>query len=823
MTFESRSSGLRQSTDAALQPVVRRLRNLPLKVHLALFAALLLVPAIILVALLIRDFAAERWTEAETSVVHVADDLAQEIATEIERNLTILRVLSFSSALANEDLAEFHAQAERTTQSHGATILLLDADGRIRVNTIRPWGSPLGQFSEPAALGRVVASGQPYVTDLFRGRTRGTALVNIIMPLSRNGVVTGALAMSVRPERFRRILETQYLGPEWTTAVYDRSDVFVARSRDHDKYIGTKLPATLQRHPHGKPHAAVAVDGVPVVRATAEIAVAGWTIAASVSQAYLASQLDRAMANAAAWSSVLLGLAAVLVTFYARQLSSAFRDMPGTVSGSAPRSLIREANDATTRLLALSTQLRQSEERLRIASEAAGFGVYTVDGATGVSTWSASLYRLLGRIPTSTDVPLRALLASVHPDDRDRVRDQQISAQTNPGPYEFEFRIVRPDGQTRWVVDRGEALGAVDPQSGRVARCAGTLIDITARKEAELAVAESERRLEAAIEASSTGTWEWNIVTNEVRWSPILRRELGIVSGPATSEDFFAIVHPDDVDRVRRAAKAAIDNHGDYVCEFRVIGHDGKVRWLADRGRASYDENGRPQRMVGTAHDITGRKLADERLRLLMNEVNHRSKNMLSLIQAIARHTAADDPTHFVTCFENRLAALAASHELLVTSAWSGVGVADLVRSQLAHLGDLVGSRLHAVGPPIKLSPTAAQTLGMVLHELATNAAKYGALSNDQGRVEISWSLDATTRIFEMSWTEHGGPVVHPPSRRGFGSNVIDRMVRMDLDGDVTLDFAPSGVLWRLSCSADRVMDVGTAKPEQGTGLPRID
>jgi two-component sensor histidine kinase len=193
-----------------------------------------------------------------------------------------------------------------------------------------------------------------------------------------------------------------------------------------------------------------------------------------------------------------------------------------------------------------------------------------------------------------------------------------------------------------------------------------------------------------------------------------------------------------------------------------------------------------------------------------MREVNHRSKNMLALVHSIARQTAASDSRSFLSEFEQRILALSASHDLLISSGWRGVAMGALIESQLAHFKGLLGTRISARGPAITLAPVAAQTLGMALHELATNAGKYGALANMKGRVAIEWEITPSgsgERRFVMSWSETGGPRVTPPNRVGFGTTVIERMCRMSLDADVTLDYAKTGFIWKLECPFLKIVE----------------
>lgn len=200
---------------------------------------------------------------------------------------------------------------------------------------------------------------------------------------------------------------------------------------------------------------------------------------------------------------------------------------------------------------------------------------------------------------------------------------------------------------------------------------------------------------------------------------------------------------------------------------------------------------------------------AEEQIRLLMNEVNHRSKNLLSVVTAIAQQTAATSPQDFVKRFSSRVQALAVSHDLLVKSQWRNIAAAELIDGQLAHLGDLVGHRIFYSGPPIRVSSAAAQAIGMVIHELLTNTIKHGALSDDKGRIDISWGVDlgGAQPEFIMSWTERDGPPVLPPSQRGFGTTVVTKMVEMSLDGEATLSYPPAGLAWNLTCPLKNVLE----------------
>jgi two-component sensor histidine kinase/CHASE3 domain sensor protein len=236
--------------------------------------------------------------------------------------------------------------------------------------------------------------------------------------------------------------------------------------------------------------------------------------------------------------------------------------------------------------------------------------------------------------------------------------------------------------------------------------------------------------------------------------------------------------------------------------------HEADIeRWYSLTIEPQRDPAGQITGIVGGAVDITDRKEHETRIHLLMRELNHRSRNLLAVIQAIARQSAATSVSSgdFLDRFGARLQSLAESHDLLVRDNWRGSSMTEIVRSQLGHYSDLIDTQIELQGGPMRVRPDAAQHIGMALHELATNAAKYGALSAEAGKVLIRWSVEADAEgegRCRLSWQESGGPPVEPPTRRGFGTVVIERAVAQALDGKVTIDYAPAGFSWQLDFPA---------------------
>jgi two-component sensor histidine kinase len=330
------------------------------------------------------------------------------------------------------------------------------------------------------------------------------------------------------------------------------------------------------------------------------------------------------------------------------------------------------------------------------------------------------------------------------------------------------------------------------------------------REQAAQHLQDSKDRLQFALDAALLGWWQYDPIRGVVWWDTRLKEMLEIAEDWTDVEEFRRRVHPDDIERVWTAVEAAIDptNPKHYATEFRHRRGDGEFRWIEAHAQVHFEGGGRERHavsMVGTAQDVTERKGREERERLLVSEINHRAKNMLSVVDAIAHQTATRTPEDFIERFSERIQSLSANQDLLIRNAWQGVEIEALVRAQLAHFADLMGSRIVMGGPEQRLNAASAQAIGLALHELATNAGKYGALSTDAGRVEIGWGTDGDT--FTMRWIERSGPPVSGPKQRGFGTTVMETMVERSVDGAVELDYAASGLTWRLTCPAANALE----------------
>jgi two-component sensor histidine kinase len=333
------------------------------------------------------------------------------------------------------------------------------------------------------------------------------------------------------------------------------------------------------------------------------------------------------------------------------------------------------------------------------------------------------------------------------------------------------------DGRT---FDASATISPMRDSEGRIIGAAKIIRDITERKLAEQALRAGKDRLQLAMDAAQLGAWQYDplrrVVSGDMRCQEILDAPVH----EAPIEETMKLVHPDDAEKVWAALDASL-NPADpkrAATEFRIRRRNGEIRWVETFGFAYFVGAGHERRAVsniGTLQDITERKAREEREQLLMREVNHRAKNMLSVVDAIAHQTATRNPEDFIERFSERIQALSANQDLLVRNEWQGIDVKDLVRAQLAHFADLIGSRIAVRGPKLLLKPASAQAIGLALHELAANAGKYGALSTDAGRIDVAWRTDGDT--LTMSWTETDGPPVSAPKRSGFGTLVMKAML----------------------------------------------
>jgi PAS domain S-box-containing protein len=356
---------------------------------------------------------------------------------------------------------------------------------------------------------------------------------------------------------------------------------------------------------------------------------------------------------------------------------------------------------------------------------------------------------------------------------------------------------------------RGNYLARIDlPGSpgelGVLAHAFNDLMDDVAERQKALQASEERARL--ALEAGHMGTWWYDHVRGTGGWSSQAALLLGLPSErtAVSIAEWRELVHPDDVDEVFDRLRGAVLGDGEYEDEYRVRHPDGEVRWINSKGRVFFNSARKPVYFVGIFQDVTARKQAEDQQRFLLDELNHRVKNTLATVQSIAAQTlrSASSPAAFRDAFEGRLLALSKTHDLLTRNSWRDADLHELAKQELAPYRRNNDERVLIEGPAVDLPPRYAINLGLVLHELVTNAAKYGALSMPSGHVKLTWTIvrhpDRPAQL-RLHWSESGGPPVEKPKHQGFGSRLIRRSIEGELAGYIVINFAPAGMSYDVS------------------------
>jgi PAS domain S-box-containing protein len=412
-----------------------------------------------------------------------------------------------------------------------------------------------------------------------------------------------------------------------------------------------------------------------------------------------------------------------------------------------------------------------------------------IDG--NVIAWIPAAERLFGWTAAEmVGQSIRRLL----PDDRQHEEDlilERIRSGEKVGQF-FAKRCHR-DGS---LLDISVSVSPVRDGAGNIVGASKIARDVSDYVRAQERLRESEERFRVLADNMSQLAWttdpDGHIHWYNRRWYEFTGTTFEEMEGWGWKR----VHHPDHIERVERVWRDALARGEPWEDTFPLRGANGQYRWFLSRAQPIRDASGRITRWFGTNTDITEQREQAEQIRLLLMEVNHRSKNMLSTIQSLARRSAPDDPG-FLRRFEDRVRSLAVNQDILIARAWREVPAEELVRRQLAFIDETPGE-IVVEGPDLALAPRAAEVIGMALHELATNSLKYGALSTSNGRVEIGWGPRDDGTGLAFWWRESGGPGVSPPADTGFGTTLIRDVPRHNLDAEVELHYRPDGLRWEL-------------------------
>ncbi len=380
-------------------------------------------------------------------------------------------------------------------------------------------------------------------------------------------------------------------------------------------------------------------------------------------------------------------------------------------------------------------------------------------------------------------------ISAVLSDDVDRLRGYQV------GAVDYMSVPVIPEvlrAKVKVFVDLYRKTHQLEQLNRNLEARVAERTAALAASTTQLRQAEQLRSL--ALAAGQMGSWEWNIASGKVSWDQGQHDIFGVEAGSfvPTARAVKALIHPDDLPQILETFHSITAGSKTFQTEFRVRRSNGEIRSCIGVVAASFNTDSQLMRICGVTVDITDRKRAEEHRMLLAEEVDHRARNVVAVIQAIMRLTRAPSIEEYVASLDGRIHALSTAHKLLATSRWEGADLQRLVDEEFAPYKGRDIKRVEITGPPTMLPPATAQTIALALHELVTNAAKYGALSVDGGRIEVNWETSA--QQVTLRWLETNGPPTRPPSRTGYGTRVIKSGIEGQLNGKAEFDWQHDGL-----------------------------
>ena len=445
--------------------------------------------------------------------------------------------------------------------------------------------------------------------------------------------------------------------------------------------------------------------------------------------------------------------------------------------------------------------LRESETRFRTLADAQPALVWILDPDLKL-VYANARWQAFSGLPPEQSLGY-SWRDAVHPDDLAGIAELVEGMRGKEVPVGFEIRYRTSAGEDRWHMIKAEP---VRDARGALTAWFGASVDIHDQKVAEAALRESEERLSLAQRAARIGVFDWDVPSSRVTWTAEQERLFGVEPGTfeGTFDGWASRVLPEGLQATIATIDEAIarkDREVHFAYEARRP--DGTIRCIEGEAMIFYAPDGAPLRIVGVNIDITERKEAQERQQLLIRELHHRVKNTLATVQAVVSSTArtATSIDEFYQGFIGRIISLARTHDLVTEDRWQKVSLAELLHNELDPYRTGNDARVVFEGPAVELNADAAVPIGMAIHELSTNAAKHGALSVSAGRVEIRWSVreaeDGAKLAF--SWSEHCGPPVVAPTRQGFGSRLLRRVLATQLQAEVAIAFDPDGLRFSMT------------------------
>ncbi len=798
--------------------------------RLGLLVAAVALPLLALATWSVWESQASFRDQAERALLERLQTIAAAVEREFDRAEVVLQSLAASSAMARGDLAAVeHDMRAVSVAFDGLPVVLVGPDGNILLATLWPPGERRAGIPAPPEARELIATGRSGVTNLFRAPLTGILTISVGVPLGAvpqaapaARAVAAGVGLSFPRDRIGGLLRAaaglaDADAPEgWTASIIDRRGVSVARTAGESGIVGgparPEVFARIAAIERGVLHGLTTRDGQPAITAVMRGPRSGYTYVLTMPRSAFAAPLRAALTRTLAIGGVVLALGLGLATLAARRIVAAFRTARRAARGGGlvASTGLREADELAEALAGMAAgrdraeaALATSERRNREMLESLGERLYSLDpegrvrfaSRAALQSWGVAPEAALGRrFPERFPVivgkqPWLTLHAALQ--SRQEVHLCAVSPLTS-----------------RWV-----EVDAYPSSDGGLTVAFRDVDDLrTAHRERARVTEElraSEERLRMALDAAELGAWEVDLREAVIRRSARALEIFGL--GPEAEVEPYPAwrerIHPEDraaaLDLIQRVIEGRA---GSYRVEYRYPRADGRWIWIESHGRVvTRDASGAALRIAGTSRDVTARRMAEERQALLAREVDHRAKNALAVVQAAVRLTPKDDAQAFARAIEGRLGALARAHTLLAADRWAAADLRTMLTGELAPFlaPEGAGPQVRLDGPKVALPAGAAQPLAMALHELATNAVKHGARSRPAGSVAVAWELvpgaPAEPPTLRITWAETGGPPVSgTPSRRGFGSRVLEGTLRGQLGGAVTLDWLPGGLVCRM-------------------------
>lgn len=692
--------------------------------HLAVLCLAIVVPVLALAGALATLYIAAERAQLAQSAQRAAAAATHALDRDLAGLVAATEILSLSSHLQAGDLEAFDAEARRVRDRLGVEVVMRDLASRQVVNTRLPRGAALPLHPDIASDARVLHTARPDISDLIQGAVTRTPIFIVNVPVFRDGRVAYLLNLSLPPERVREAARVGAAAAGWSVTVLDRTGAAVSDTMRDEAALGQRIPGPAW-------WADGPAEGVrwlrlpwdergPLLGAHMRSSLSGWTVVVGVPASQAGAPVRRSLAGLGVLALALLGLSAALAMIFGRRIA---RPVEALAEGA--------------RRLGLGEDVALSFTGLR-----------EVDAA-------------------------------------------------------------------------GRALALASAE----------------RRRREAALRESDARLGLAVEAAGFGRWEIDLRTGLAsRAGRVVPPRPGLnLEGYPVEEFIRRVIHPEDAPQVRASFEALAAGRADrHRAEYRARTAD-EAGWLwmeSYGGVVERDpDTGAAVRVSGVSRDVTERKAAEAQRRILLREVDHRAKNALAVAQSVVALTRADDPAQYAKAVNGRIAALARAHSRLAAGGWTGVDLRALLVDELLPFGaapqgddpaEAAGPSPRVVlsGPVVKLSGDVAAPVAMMVHELATNASKHGALSVEGGGVRLAWALDEAGTL-RLSWAEQGGPRVNgPPVARGFGSRMIDATIRQQLGGWLNCNWSPGGLHcemgFALGSAASRLSAHAAGGPDAG-------